>query len=413
MRPMASDIVILGLAGIIGFYMAWNIGANDVANSMATAVGAKAITLKQAVIIAGVLNIAGAILVGKHVTGTVSKGVVDPSAVGDVHTLMLGMLATLLASGIWVTIATWRSMPVSTTHSIIGALVGFGLVASGPGAIDWSLLTQVVASWIISPVIGGLISFTIFHIIIKTIFNSKDPLRSAYFMSPFLIGSTFFIITAALLLKTEAGEYFVGGSVDQALIASVGVALVAGLVGFALMSRIFRKVSGYPGVEMFFRRLQILTSCFVAFSHGANDVANAIGPLATIFEVQGRSEIPAEVSVPLYLLLLGGIGIMVGIMTWGYRVIKTIAFRITDLTNTRGFSVDFGVATTVLMASKMGLPVSTTHTAIGAVVGVGLAGGLAGVDLRVLRKIVVSWVITLPVAAGTSAVLFLGMRTIL
>ena len=195
--------------------------------------------------------------------------------------------------------------------------------------------------------------------------------------------------------------------------ASAGVALIGGLLGFALMSRIYKNVSGYSGVETFFRRLQILTSCYVAFSAGANDVANAIGPLATIFEVQGRSEIPAEVSVPLYLLALGGIGIMVGIMTWGYRVIKTVAFKITDLTNTRGFSVDFGVATTVLMASKMGLPVSTTHTAIGAVVGVGLAGGLAGVDLRVLRKIAVSWVITLPVAAGTSAGIFLGLNAIL
>ncbi len=410
---MATDLVILGLATCVGFYMAWNIGANDVANSMATAVGAKAITLKQAVIIAGVLNVAGAVLVGKHVTGTVSKGVVDPSAVGDVHTLMLGMLATLLASGIWVTLATWKSMPVSTTHSIIGALVGFGLVSSGPGAIDWNLLTQVVASWVISPVMGGLISFVLFHIIIKTIFNAKDPLRAAYFMSPFLIGSTFFIISAALLLKTEAGEYFVGGDIDQALIASAMVAAIAGLTGFAIMRKVFKRVKGYTGVEMFFRRLQILTSCYVAFSHGANDVANAIGPLATIFEVNGRETIPSEVSVPMYLLFLGGIGIMVGIMTWGYRVIKTVAFKITDLTNTRGFSVDFGVATTVLMASKMGLPVSTTHTAIGAVVGVGLAGGLAGVDLRVLRKIVVSWVITLPVAAGASAGIFLGLCAIL
>lgn len=408
---MEISVVILGMAGVVGFYMAWNIGANDVANSMATAVGARAITLKQAIVIAGVLNVLGAILVGKHVTSTVSKGVVSPDAVGDPEILMIGMLATLLAAGFWVTMATWKGMPVSTTHSIIGALVGFGLVSTGTRGIDWKLLTEVVASWVVSPVVGALLSFGVFHIIIKTIFNSKDPLRSAYLMSPLLIGSTFFIISAALLLKTEAGTYLFGGEFGPAMMASALVGLIAAVAGLGVMHGLFRRVSGYEGVETFFRRLQILTSCYVAFSHGANDVANAIGPLSTIFAVHGKETIPAEVQIPLWILALGGFGIMVGTMTWGYRVIKTVAFKITDLTNTRGFSVDFGVATTVLMASKLGLPVSTTHTAIGAVVGVGLAGGLAGVDLRILRKIVVSWVITLPVASITSALLFVGMMS--
>jgi len=416
---MDSGTLILGIAGICGFYMAWNIGANDVANSMATAVGARAITLRQAVILAGILNVAGAALVGKHVTGTVSKGLVSPEAIGDTRVLMLGMLASMLAAGIWVMLATWKAMPVSTTHSIIGALVGFGLVAAGPDAIDWGLLFEVMASWVISPIAGGLISFTIFHLIIKTIFNSKDPLRSAFFVSPVLIGSTFFIMAAALLMKTEAGTYFLGSSfadgipgddITRSLTMSAIIGSIAGLTGMVVMYRVFKRVTGYEGVEFFFRRLQVLTSCYVAFSQGANDVANAIGPLATIFAVHGESEVPAEVQVPLWLLFLGGMGIMVGILTWGYRVMKTVAFKITDITNTRGFSIDFGVATTVLVASKMCLPVSTTHTAVGAVVGVGLAGGLAGVDLGILRRIVISWLITLPVAAGTSAAIFLSIR---
>lgn len=406
-----ADLIILSIGATIGFYMAWNIGANDVANSMATAVGARAITLKQAILFAGVLNVLGAVMVGGHVTSTISKGVVSPTEFhGNEELLMVGMMATLLSAGIWVTLATWKGMPISTTHSIVGSIIGFGLVSLGINGIHWDVLGKVVASWAVSPILGGILSYLLFSLIVKRIFNTENPVWSAVLVSPFLVGATFFIISASVMMKTPLGASTVGSNIVRAIMMSIIIGTIMGGIGFFIIMRKARTVSGYLGVEMIFRKLQILTSCFVAFSHGANDVANAIGPLATLFHVQQGGTVDDSVSVPLYLLILGGFGIMIGIMTWGYRVIKTVAFKITKLTNTRGFSVDFGVATTVLLASKMGMPISTTHTAIGCVVGVGLARGLGGVNLKVIRNIVVSWLITVPIAAITSAGLFVVFR---
>jgi PiT family inorganic phosphate transporter len=411
---VAFSIVILIIAFAAGFYMAWSIGANDVANSMASAVGAKAITQKQAVLIAGVLTICGAVLLGSHVSGTISKGIVDPNDIGDARLVMLGALAAILAASIWVTLATWKSMPISTTHSIVGAMIGFGLIAGGWGVVSWGVVGKVALSWVLSPLFGCILAFITFKLITKLILGKEDTLAWGKKMAPFFIAATFFIIFMSLLLKTRLGEMVISGNeLLWAFVISSIVATGTGIVGYLIIRKVQRRSEeGYDEVEEIFRKLQIMTSCYVALAHGANDVANAIGPMATIFTINSEGSIPSEVSIPVYLLALGGIGIAVGIMTWGYRVIRTLGSKITKLTNTRGFAVDFGAATTVLVASKMGMPISTTHTVVGAIIGVGLARGLEAIDLRIIKKIVVSWLITVPIAAITCALIYLGLVSI-
>ncbi len=405
-------VLILGGASAVAFYMAWSIGSNDVANSMATAVGAKAITFRQAVLIAGVLNLIGAVFVGSHVTDTVRKGIVDVTSL-DTHILLIGFISSLLAAAIWVTISTWKEMPISTTHSVVGALVGFGLIAGGTSSVIWEKVGSVAASWVLSPVVGCILAFLIFKIIVKTIFDKEKPVQAAKIVGPVIFGFTALLIVSSLFLKTPLSTKYNITETTGLLIAVIA-AIIVMILGIIVFRKIKEKgPDDYATVEGIFRKLQIGTSCYVAFSHGANDVANAIGPVASIIPLAQGASVGSQVEVPYWLLFLGGIGIAVGCMTWGRRVMKTVGSRITSLTNTRGFSVDFGAATTVLVASKMGLPVSTSHTVVGAVIGVGLARGLEAVDLNIIKKIIVSWLLTLPVAAGTSIAIFLILRTII
>lgn len=400
-------LVVAGGASVVGFYMAWSIGANDVANSMATAVGAKAITFRQAVVIAGVLNFIGAVFVGRHVTKTIKGGIVKADFIVDPNTLMLGFIAALLAAALWVTLSTWKEMPISTTHSIIGAFVGFGITAGGISCVAWGKLGQVAASWVLSPVAGCIISFLVFRIIVRLIFAKDEPVKSAKIIGPFIIGVTAFLIVSSLLLKTNLGEMINVSELSDVVLISVVISISIVVICVFLLRNIEAKsVDDYTTVEGIFRKLQIITSCYVAFSHGANDVANAIAPVAGVLDIGGTGGVSLTAQVPTWLLALGGIGIGVGCVTWGRRVMRTVGGRITKLTNTRGFSVDFGAATTVLVASKLGLPISTSHTVVGAVIGVGLARGLDAVDLGVIKKIIVSWLLTVPIAAATSAVIF-------
>jgi len=405
-------LFIAGGAAAIGFYMAWSIGANDVANSMATAVGAKAITFKQAVLIAGILNFAGAILLGPHVAGTIKGDIVKGSIIADPHTLLLGFVASLLAAAIWVTLSTWKELPISTTHSVIGSLIGFGIIAGGISSIDWSVMGRVASSWVLSPVVGCIIAFFVFKVIVKTIFAKDEPVKAAKIVGPLTIGVTAFLIVSSLFLKTKLSEMSGVSDLSHVLLISTVISAIACIIAMFLLRNIEAKsVEDYATVEGIFRKLQVVTSCYVAFSHGANDVANAIAPVAAIIPL-ANGEMSLTAGIPTELLALGGIGIAFGCMTWGRRVMRTVGGRITRLTNTRGFSVDFAAATTVLVASKLGLPISTSHTVVGAVIGVGLARGLEAVDLSVIRKIVVSWLLTVPVAAATSAVIFICLRVI-
>ncbi|MGD8258867.1 MAG: inorganic phosphate transporter, partial [Desulfobacterales bacterium] len=322
----------------------------------------------------------------------------------DPHLALIGALSALLAAALWVSFATWRSLPVSTTHSIVGAMIGFGIMAGGFSVINWGKLGAVVFSWVISPVFSMAIGFFIFKVIIKVIISKKDPYTSALKASPFFIGLAFFVIILSFLFKTPLGKKLAIGT-PMALFIALILAITLGFSGMNLLSRFVKKrASG--GEEDIFRRIQIGTSCYVALAQGANDVANAIGPLAVIYFLVKTGSIGAKVPVPIFLLLFGGVGIACGISMAGYRVMDTIGRKITTLTNTRGFSVDFAAATTVLVASKLGLPVSTTHAAVGGVLGVGLARGVEAVNFKIIIQIIVYWVLTVPASALTSIVLF-------
>jgi PiT family inorganic phosphate transporter len=402
---MIPEYYILIVGYLFGFYMAWNIGANDVANSMASAVGAKAITIRQAVFIAGILNVLGAVFIGSHVTNTIRKGIVSTDIMTDPQVALIGALSALLAAALWVSFATWKSLPVSTTHSIVGAMIGFGIMAGGFAVINWSKLGAVVFSWIISPVFSLFIAFVMFKIIVIVILTKKQSFVKALKLSPAFIGIAVFIIVLSFLFKTPLGKKLAIGSWTAPLVAFI-IASAVGYLGMLLLRRLIPPDNTGSGVEEVFRKIQIGTSCYVALAQGANDVANAIGPLAVIYFLVKTGSVGSQVPVPVFLLLFGGIGIACGIGMAGYRVMDTIGTKITSLTNTRGFSVDFAAASTVLLASKLGLPVSTTHAAVGGVLGVGLAGGIEAVNFRVVFQIMLYWILTVPAAAATSMIIF-------
>jgi PiT family inorganic phosphate transporter len=402
---MIPEYYILIVGYLFGFYMAWNIGANDVANSMASAVGAKAITIRQAVFIAGILNVLGAVFIGSHVTNTIRKGIVSTDIMTDPQVALIGALSALLAAALWVSFATWKSLPVSTTHSIVGAMIGFGIMAGGFAVINWSKLAAVVFSWIISPVFSLFIAFVMFKIIVIVILTKKQSFVKALKLSPAFIGIAVFIIVLSFLFKTPLGKKLAIGSWAALLVAFI-IASSMGYLGMLLLRRFIPRNNTGSGVEEVFRKIQIGTSCYVALAQGANDVANAIGPLAVIYFLVKTGNVGSQVPVPVFLLFFGGIGIACGISMAGYRVMDTIGTKITSLTNTRGFSVDFAAASTVLFASKLGLPVSTTHAAVGGVLGVGLAGGIEAVNFRVVFQIMLYWILTVPAAAVTSMIIF-------
>ncbi len=400
---MLSETMVLILGYVFGFYMSWNIGANDVANSMASAVGAKAITIRQAVFIAGILNCVGATFIGSHVTNTIRKGIVSTEVLADPHLALVGAFSALLAAALWVSFATWKSLPVSTTHSIVGAMVGFGIMAGGVTVINWGQLGAVAASWVVSPFFSLIIGWGMFKVIVRFVLRQAAAFQWAIRLSPLFIGMAVFIIVLSFLFKTPLGKSL---SVNTPAAVAIGaaVAIVLGLIGQRLLKR--HVPDDEHGTEEVFRKIQIGTSCYVALAQGANDVANAIGPLAVVYFLVKTGTVGATVPVPLFLLLFGGIGIACGIGMAGHRVMDTIGNKITTLTNTRGFSVDFAAATTVLLASKLGLPVSTTHAAVGGVMGVGLARGIEAVNFRILYRIVLYWILTVPAAALTSMVMF-------
>jgi PiT family inorganic phosphate transporter len=399
---------ILIAAVLIGLYSAINIGANDVANAMATSVASGALTIKRAVVVAGICDVLGAVLVGSHVANTIRKGLIDPLQFSDSPDLFLfGMLAAVLGSALWVNIATYFKLPVSTTHSIIGGVVGFGLVSVGIAGIKWKVVLFVGLSWIISPIFGGVIAFTIFSIIKKFILSSKDPIAQTRKIGPFFTGMVGFILSLAVTFKGLKHLHL-----DLHIIESLLISLGVGAGGFLLGSYLLRRykerdTDPYYQVEKMANPLQVLSAGFQAFSHGANDVANAIGPVAAVVTVIQTQKVEMQVAIPLWLLLLGGVGLAFGVYTWGYRVMETVGEKITSITPTRGFSAEFGTATTVLLCSRLGMPVSTTHVAVGNIIGVGLARGISAINLDVIKRIFSAWIISLPAAGLFSVAIYL------
>ena len=408
---MPQEIYVLIFGYIVGFYMAWNIGANDVANSMAPVVGAKAVTIRQAIFIAVILNVIGAVFIGSHVTNTIRKGIVSTDILTDPHLVLIGALSAMLAASLWVNFATWKSLPVSTTHSIVGAMIGFGIVAGGFSVINWMKLAAVVMSWVISPLFSLVISYFLFKIILRLILSKKNAFIWSLKLSPFFIGSTVFIVVLSFLFKTPLGKNLSIKALDALMLAFI-IAFIFGFAGMKILKH-FVKESNPHGAEEIFRFIQIGTACYVSLAQGANDVANAIGPLAVIYFLVKTGSVGATVPVPVFLLIFGGIGIACGISMAGHRVMETMGNKITALSNTRGFAINFATATTVLLASKMGLPVSTTHAAVGGVMGIGLARGVEAVNLSIVYKIMLYWILTVPATAVTSMVIFKILQFIL
>lgn len=454
--------------------MAWNIGANDVANAMGTAVGSKALTLRRAVIIAAILEFLGSVMVGSHVSDTMRKGIVSPEVfASQPMTLVYGMIAALLASGAWLHVATYYGWPVSTTHTIVGAIIGFGVIIGGFGAVRWQEVGSIVSSWVVTPLIGGFISYLLFNMLRRRIFHVSNPVAAAKKLTPWLVFSVFSISTLVMVFN-GLKNLKLDLPFTQALGVAVGIGLIAAWVSWLLVRRVRgevtveRKLEIQPPkvvsslakaarhleqakaesvgevqfqmrrildevtmllktaekgievetgddlnvVERIFVPLQILSACFVAFAHGANDVANAIGPIGAAIDVLKTGSVALDAPIPLWLLGMGGLGIVVGLATWGWRVIETIGKKITELTPTRGFVAQFGAATTVVIASKLGLPISTSHVLVGAVLGVGLARGIGALNLRIIRDIMISWVITIPAGAVMAVVFFYVLRGI-
>jgi len=412
------QLILISLAGVFGILMAFGIGANDVANAMGTSVGAKALTVKQAIIIAMIFEFAGAFLAGGEVTSTIRKGIIDTSSMVETPELLVfGMMASLLAAGIWLVIASYFGWPVSTTHSIVGAIVGFAAVGIGMDVVQWGKVGSIVASWVISPVLSGTMAFMLFTSVQKLILNTDDPLKNAKKYVPYYMFLAGFMISLVTLMK---GLKHVG--INLSFIESIVIAFAFGLL-VLIIGKVFinrQKVEAnadknfhYASVEKVFALLMIVTACGMAFAHGSNDVANAIGPLAAVVSiVNSGGVIGAKSALPYWVLLLGGGGIVVGLALFGGPVMKTIGKRITELTPSRGFAAELAAATTVVIASGTGIPVSTTHTLVGAVLGVGMARGIAALNLAVLKNIAVSWVVTLPAGAILSMIFFFMLKGI-
>ncbi|MCP5506594.1 MAG: inorganic phosphate transporter [Chlamydiales bacterium] len=470
---MSVDVVLMILVLLAGFYMAWNIGANDVSNAMGTSVGSGALTLFKAVIIAGILEFCGAFFLGGNVSRTMQSGIVNPEVFAhNPKILLYGMLSALTATALWLQVASYFGWPVSTTHAIVGALLGFGAMVGGVHAVQWSEMGRIALSWVISPALSGLFAFLIFSTLQRKILFAMNPIHATRRFIPVMIFVVLFVFTLSILFN-GLGSFKVTFSGMETLLIGVLIGLVGAIISFFILrkiylpqtemlsantsqqvfslnkaarhlkrvqlaskgerqkqvSRLLRDVeeyaeevrvhsnlytatSDYRIVEKMFASLQIMSAAYVAFAHGANDVANAIGPVAAAMDIIKNGDITFGTRIPTWLLAMGGAGIVVGLATWGWRVMETIGRKITELTPTRGFSAEFGAAITILVASKFGLPISTTHCIVGAVLGVGLARGISALNLRTLRDIVLSWIITIPSSAIVCILIFYLIRAI-
>ena len=407
------------LAAVLGMFMAFGIGANDVANAMGTSVGSRALTVRQAIVIAGVFEFLGSVVASGQVTDTIRKGIIDTSLLAGAPDLLIcGMLASLLAAGVWLLVASWAGWPVSTTHSIVGAIVGFAVIGLGLGAIHWGKIGAIVMSWVVSPVLAGAIAFVLFRSVQRLILDTAEPFARARTYVPlymFLVG---FIVALVTLLK---GLKHVGLELSTA--QSYGYAALCGASLTAIGAVAVRRVKVDPAadqdfhfasVERVFGVLMMVTACAMAFAHGSNDVANAIGPMAAVVAVaESGGRIEAESGLQLWILVIGGAGIVLGLVLYGYRVMGTVGTGITDLTPSRGFAATLAAAMTVVLASGTGLPISTTHTLVGAILGVGVARGMAAINMKIVRMIVVSWIITLPAGALLAVAFFYLFRAAL
>ena len=386
---LATILLWFGILACV--YMACNIGANDVANAMGTSVGAKSLTFRQAVLVAAVAEFAGALFVGGHVSDTVRKGMVDPNLFGDMPMhLVYGMISALVAASIWLHIASSLGWPVSTTHSIVGAVVGFGFIAGGVEAVNWGKVGFVAMSWVVSPVLGGFMAYGVFRFITIYIFDKRNPVAESKKLVPFLVFVVFVILANSMVYKGLKNL-----KLDLNFQNAMIIALIVGAVSFVIAKILVRKIKAvspddinqqFVSTEHIFKFLQVITAFYVAFAHGANDVANAVGPLAAVASILKSGSVEMKVQMPLWILTLGGTCIVIGLLIWGMRVMETVGKKITEITPSRGFSAEFAAATVVLICSKMGLPISTTHTLVGSVIGGGNGSRVGQLKPRYHKK---------------------------
>lgn len=410
-------MILIILAAVVGFVMAWGIGANDVANAMGTSVGSKALTIKQAIVIAMIFEFAGAYLAGGEVTSTIRKGIIDTAYFIDIpEYLVLGMISALFAAGIWLGVASYLGWPVSTTHSIIGAIIGFTAVGVSVDAVAWGKVGGIVGSWVVTPAISGIIAYLIYQSASKLIFQTDKPFENAQKYVPFYMAFAGFVM-ALVTIKKGLKHVGLEMSSTNGYLVAVAVAIVIAFIGKWLINRQTYSHSDdtelqRANVEKVFALLMVVTACCMAFAHGSNDVANAIGPLAAVVSVVSTGEITASSTLAPWILPLGGLGIVAGLALFGHRVIATIGEGITHLTPSRGFAAEMAAACTVVIASGTGLPISTTQTLVGAVLGVGLARGVSALNLGIIRNIVISWIVTLPAGAILSIACFFTLKAV-
>jgi PiT family inorganic phosphate transporter len=415
---MEAQYIYIGLAALFGLFMAWGIGANDVANAMATSVGSKALTIRQAILVAAIFEFLGAVLAGGEVTSTIRKGIVDAELLaGTPELLVYGMLAALLAAGTWLLIASRNGWPVSTTHSIVGAIVGFAAVGIGVDAVHWDQVGTIVMSWVVSPLTAGFLAFLIYMSVHRLILSRENPLERAKRYVPVYMFLAAFTITLVTILK---GLKHVGLTISlrDSYLLAIAIAVGVAIIGSLAIRRIqpdpkVEKKQHFYTVERVFGVLMVITACGMAFAHGSNDVANAIGPLAAVISVAKNGVITAKATLDYWVLMLGGVGIVIGLATFGRHVIATVGRKITQLTPSRGFAAELAAATTIVIASGTGMPISTTHTLVGAVLGVGMARGIEAIDLRVVGRILASWVVTIPAGAVLAIVFFFVFKNVL
>ena len=405
----ADHMPLFYLAISLGLWMSWAIGANDFANSAGPAVGAKVFGFREAIFIAILFEIAGALLSGSDATQTLRWDVIDIDRAGVPEDVVVyGMLASLLAAGLWLTFASARGWPVSTTHSILGALVGFALVALGSNSVHWGEIGSLFASWVLSPILGGLLAYLLMKSIGLLVLNTADPAESARRWVPLYVFLAAFVACLMTFFKSMRPL-----GMDLTFGQAVLLSGVFG-VGLSLMGILIVRSRSPMNLEQAFEPVTLFAVCSLAFAHGSNDVANSVGPMATALDALGmRSTSFGYHGPPFWLFVLGGIGIAIGIATFGFRVARTLGREITALTPCRAFCIALAATTTVVFASRAGFPISTTHTVVGAVLGVGLTRGIDAVNLPIVRTIVKSWLVTIPLTAVLAAVIYPLLRFIL
>ncbi|MFZ1030001.1 MAG: inorganic phosphate transporter [Limnoraphis robusta] len=427
-----ASLLPLALMSLLAFYVACNLGANDVANSMGTSVGSKALTLKQAIIVAGILEFTGAVLFGHGVSQTLATEIFNLEAfVNQPQILLIGMVSVLIASGVWLQIATSQGLPVASSHAVVGAIAGFSAIAAGVGAVDWQTIGIISLTWLITPLMSGTISALFYSLIRQGILNHRQPLKQLREWIPWLSAALLSVFGVLVLPQLSVSIQSIFQQQWGWQLPAHDFAIVIGLVGTGSLTWVSwqqleakiaepeqtisdrSEIPQEHTVERLLAQFQVLSACFVAFAHGSNDVGNTVAPLAVILHINNTGSIPMEnFDVPVWILVLGGAGIVTGLAIWGKNVILTVGENIISLTPSAGFCAELATATTVLLASKLGLPVSTSHALVGGVLGIGLLQGWRSVRLDTVRSIGLAWLITVPSATALAALIFVVIRSV-